>query len=63
MFFPLLCDLSIFYLSIFSACLFKLKESEGSKGLNWVAFAWIPNYDDGLAQDRPAAGLKSLKYR
>ena len=32
-----------FLLVYFSACLFNLKESEWSKGLNWVAFAWIPN--------------------
>ena len=30
--------------------------------LNWVAFAWIPNYDDALAPDRPAEGRESLKY-
>ena len=50
----------VFY---FSACSFNLKESERSKGLNWVAFAWIPNYDNGLAPARPAEGLEGLKYR
>ena len=40
-----------------------MKESERSKGLNWVAFAWIPNYDDALAPDRPVDGLEGLKYR
>ena len=53
----------------FSASLLNLKlielielESKRSKGLNWVAFAWIPNYDDALAQDRPIEGRKGLKY-
>lgn len=46
-----------------SACSFNLKESERSKGLNWVAFAWIPNYDDALAPDRPTDGLNGCKYR
>ena len=40
-----------------------MKESERSKGLNWVAFAWIRKYDDALAPDRPAEGLEGLKYR
>ena len=31
-----------------------MKESGLSKGLNRVAFAWIPNYDDALTLDRPA---------
>ena len=28
---------------------------ERSKGLNWVAFAWIPNYDDALLRGQCAA--------
>ena len=42
-----------------------MKESERSKELNWVAFAWISNYDDALAPDRadrPVDGLEGLKY-
>ena len=42
-----------------------MKESERSKGLNWVAFAWIPNNDDALTPerpDRPADGLEGFKY-
>ena len=56
-------NLSIFDL-YFPACVFNLKASEQSKGLNWVAFVWIPNYDasDALAPDRPAEGLEGLKY-
>ena len=39
-----------------------MKEYARSKGLNWVAFAWIRNYDDALAPDWPAEGLEGLKY-
>ena len=39
-----------------------MKEFERSKGLNRVAFAWIPNCDDALTPDRPAEGLEGLKY-
>ena len=28
--------------------------------LNWVEFALISNYDDALASDKPAEGLKGL---
>ena len=34
--------------------MFNLKEPGLSKGLNRVAFAWIPNYDDALTLDRSA---------
>ena len=54
--------LHMFWLIYISACLFNLKESKQSKGLNWVAFAWIPNYDDVLAPDGPIKGLEGLKY-
>ena len=40
-----------------------MKESERTKGQNWVAFAWIPNYVDALAPDRPIDGLDGHKYR
>ena len=60
--FDVLCDLNVFGLIYFSACLFNLKESERSKGLNRVAFAWIPIYDDALTPDRPSEGLEGLKY-
>ncbi len=44
------------------ACLFNLKESERSKRLNWVAFAWITNYDYALAPDWPTDGVNGCKY-
>ena len=55
LFFYVPCILVYCWGIYFSACWFNLKQSERSKGLNWVAswwfatnFAWIPNYDDAL---------------
>ena len=40
-----------------------MHESERSKPIRWIPFAWMPNYDEAKATKRPGKGYESHPAR